>query len=185
MANALGPYYVQIKYHSLLAPHTMTIPTRDWDANQFDTWSGGPIDDVDMIENLVTEMLPFFDAGVSFDNWQVFRQLLPADDPEPISSGAFTGMTGTDTGGTWAGAVESIITVRTAGFNIAKLDLLDSISDNDFNPIIVPITRITNLIDEWFAVTNGWAGRDNTKPSTFLKMTKNLNQKLRKEYRYD
>lgn len=185
MANALGPYYIVIKYHSLLSNHTMTIPTKNWAGGDFDTWAGGIVADSTMIGDLVTLMLPFFDGGTTFDNWQIYKQLLPADVPQPVGQGFFTAMTGTDGGGSWAGATESIITARTTAFGIVKLDLLDSISDNDFTPITVPITRITNLFNEWSDPTNGWSGRDNAKPATFLKMTKNLNQALRKEYRYD
>jgi hypothetical protein len=186
MANALGPYYTVIRYHSLLAPHTMTLPLKGWNTSgDVDAWDGSVISAVTMITALLTLMLPFFDGGNHFDGATIFKQLLPSDDPAPVQDMNFTGLTGTDTGGTWAGAVELIITARTNLFGIARLTMLDAISDDDFNPILVPTTRIANLVNEWTADTNGWAGRDNGQPTTFLKETKNLNQRLRKEYRYD
>jgi hypothetical protein len=189
MANSLFPASVLIQYHSLLAPHSMMIPTKAHNPGAsfgtFDTWLGGTVDAQDMIEELVTVMLPFFDAGVTFDNWTIFEYADAVSPGDPVASAAFTAMVGTDAGATWAGAVETMLIARTDGFGLAKLVLLDSISDNDFNTVITPTTRYTNLIAKWFLDTNGWSGRDNTQPKTFLKATKNLNQKLRKEYHYD
>jgi hypothetical protein len=189
MANALGPYYVQINYHSPDAPHTMTIPTKAWNAGvgvgTFDIWSGGTIAADTMVEGLVTAMLPSFNAGVTFDNWIAYKQLLPSDDPQPLVSDNFTGMTGTDVGGSWAQAVELIITARSSLFGLCKLSLLDAISGDDYSPVIIMSGSLVTLTAEWFADSNGWAARDNGQPTTFLKMTKNLNQKLRKEYRLD
>lgn len=189
MGNSLFPASVLINYHSLLAPHTMMIPTKVHNPGAgfgtFDTWAAGTKDAQDMIEELVTLMLPFFDAGVTFDNWTIFEYPDAVSPGDPVASAAFSGMTGSDTGATWAGAVETMLIARTDGFGIAKLVLLDSISDNDFNPVLIPTTRYTNLIAEWFNTGNGWSGRDNAAPVTFLKATKNLNQKLRKEYHYD
>jgi hypothetical protein len=165
------------------------IPTKAWNtgagSGTFDTWLGGTIDAVDMIEALVTVMLPFFNSTVVFDNWVIFEYADAVSPGVPVVGDSFTGMDGTDTGGTWAGAVETMLIARTAGFGIAKLVLLDSISDDDFNPVLTPTTRYTNLITEWFDQDNGWSGRDNTRPNNFIKATKNLNQKLRKEYHYD
>jgi len=187
MANALGPYFVMINYHYILGPHTMTIPTKNWNsgagAGSFDTWAGGTVAADDMIEALVTLMLPFFDGNTTFDNWIIFRQLLPTDDPQPVRSGNFTGMVGTNGGGSWSAAVEVIITNRTDLFGIAKLDFLDAVSNDNYNPILAPSGALSALLLEWGLDLNGWSGRDKGRPSNFLTMTVNLNQKLRKTYR--
>lgn len=189
MANSLFPASVQINYHGLLAPHSMMIPTKVWNpgagSGTFDTWLGGTVSAATMVNDLVTLMLPFFDAGTVFDNFTIFEYADEDSPGSPVYSAAFSGKVGTDTSSSWSSAVETMIIARTDGFGLAKLVLLDSVSDNDFTPHIVPNTRETNLIAEWFDQTNGWSGRDNTRPTTFLKATLNLNQKLRKEYRYD
>jgi hypothetical protein len=186
MANALGPYYVIIRYHSADAPHTMTIPTRNWNTSgDFDTWAFTTIPATTMIPALVTLMLPFFNSDTQFDNATIFQQLLPTDDPQPVEDIQFSSMVGTNVSASWAQAVEVIIVARTQGFGIAKLDLLDAVSDNDFSPVTTLSGRYAALHAEWIDDNNGWSGRDNTKPSTFLKATINLNQKLRKEYRLD
>lgn len=187
--NFLGPYWVQINYHGAIAPHTMTIPTRNWNPGAsygtFDDWSSGTIAAETMIEALVTTFLPMYNADVTFDNFVIFKQLLPEDEPQPVMSKNMTGKTGTDVSASWAGAVETQIIVRTAAFGLAKLVLLDSVSYNDFNPMLTPSIEVAAVLAEWTADTNGWSGRDNSRPNIFLKATVNINQKLRKEYRLD
>jgi hypothetical protein len=188
MANALGPYFVRINYHSAWAPHTMTIPTRTWSpdggAGTFEDWSAGAIAADTMVLGLVTLMLPFFPGDVHFDNWTVFKQLAPSDDPQPMVSETFSGAVGSNVGGSWAPAVEVIIVARTSLFGLAKLDLLDACSEDNFTPILTASGALADLITEWFSSANAWAGRDNGQPNNFLKYTRNLNQKLRKEYRF-
>lgn len=187
MANALGPYFVQINYHYILGPHTMTLPTREWSpdggAGTFLNWVDFAIAGDTMVEGLVTDMLPFFDANTTFDNWTVFEQLDNDDLPTPLHSEVFSGMVGSNAGGSWSAAVETIITARTTDFGLAKLTLLDSISGDDFNPILTLAGALATLVGEWTITSNGWSGRDNARPNTFLKATLNLNDKLRKSYR--
>lgn len=189
MTNALGPYFVRANYHYILGPHTMTIPTNIWNPDggfgTFEAWdSGAPAADT-MIEDLVTLMLPFFDPNTVFDNWTIFKQLLPTDEPTPMMGANFTGMVGTNSGASWSAAVELIITARTTNFGIAKLDFLDGASGNNFNPITAFTGAIAAVVTEWSDPANAWRGRDNGRVNTFLKMTVNLNQKLRKTYRLD
>lgn len=189
MANFVGPYFVRINYHYVLGPHTMTIPTNVWSPDggvgTFADWSGGAVPADTMIGDLVTKFLPFFDTNTTFDNWTIFKQLLPADEPVPEMTGIFTGQVGTNTDTKWSAAVEQIVTVRTTNFGIAKLDFLDADSTNNFNPVRTMDTKLTNLMVQWGDLLNGWRGRDNGRPNSFLKMTTNLNQKLRKTYRLD
>lgn len=189
MANFIGPYWTRINYHSLLAPHTMQICTKNWSpgagTGDFDTWAAGTINATVMIEALVGMLLPFFNTGVIFDNWQIMKQLLPADVPIPVSGGNFSGFDGTEGSGGWAAATQLTITAHTVAFGLAKIVLLDCCSFNTFTPYLTPDTKITDLFIEWNDPTNGWAGRDNAQIGGFLKGTITLNEKLRKEYRYD
>jgi len=186
--NFLGPYWVQLNYTGY-SPHTMTLPTKNWNASgsvgTFDIWSGGTINALTMVQALVTKLLPLFNSDVSFNNYLVYKQLLPADDPQPVASEQFSGQIGTNTGGSWATAVEKIYIARTTAFGLCKLDLLDVCSEDNFNPVINPGVADQALITEWFDDGKGWSGRDNFQPNTFLKYTVNLNQKLRKVNRLD
>jgi hypothetical protein len=188
MANFLGPYWIQLNYTGY-APHTMTIPIKGWNPSgtigTVDIWSGGTENTLTMMSGFVTVLKPMFNADISFNNYLVYKQLLPADTPEPVSSQQFSGQIGTNAGGSWASAVEIIFIARTTAFGIVKLDLLDACSEDNFNPVISPATNPQLLIDYWFNDAHGFAGRDNAQPNTFLKYTVNLNQKLRKSYRLD
>jgi len=187
--NSLFPSSVQINYHGALAPHSMMIPTKQWNPGAgfgtFDTWLDGTVDAEDMITDLVTLMLPFFNSDTVFDNWIIYDYADEDSPGTPVESGNFTALDGSDESATWASAVEVQFLARTGGFGIAKLVLLDAVSDDSFFPIIAPTGRYSALFAEWSDTTNGWSGRDNTRPSTFMKATKNLNQALRKSYRYD
>jgi hypothetical protein len=189
MTNFLGPYFVRINYHYILGPHTMTIPTNVWSPDggvgTFATWDDGAAAADTMITELVTLMLPFFDVNTQFDNWTVFQWDAPNLEPIPRVAGAFTSLVGTASDGKWSAAVEQIITARTTNFGIAKLDFLDADSKNNFNPINAASGALLTLMAAWGALINGWRGRDNGRPDVFLKMTTNLNQKLRKTYRLD
>lgn len=186
--NFLGPYWVQLNYTGY-TPHTMTIPTKNWNPSgsvgTFDIWSGGTINALTMVNNLVTALLPLFNADISFDNYLVYKQLLPTDEPQPVASENFSGKIGTSSTCGWAAATERIFLARTTAFGLCKLSLLDSCTNDNYNPIRSPGAVDQALITEWFSDANGWSGRDNFQPNTFLKITTNLNQKLRKELRLD
>ncbi len=190
MANFLGPYYTRINYHSPFGIHTMTLPTRTWNPDggfgTFEAWdASAPAADV-MINALVDKLKVGFDTGTVFDNFTIFKQLLPADDPQPVMAGNITSGTGTDAGGSWSTAVEVIMVARTDAFGIAKLTLLDAVSFDSFSPILSLSSGLyLDMFNEWSDVSNAWSGRDNSRPATFLKLTTNINQALRKEYHYD
>jgi hypothetical protein len=187
--NFIGPYFVNIGYRSPLAPHSMTVPTKNWNPGgsfgTFDTWSGGTIQADDMIVNLITLMLPWYTALSTFDSAIIYKQLLPADTPQPVMSIGGLGLAGTGVHTGWAGATEIIFIARSSTFGIAKLVLLDSLTDGVFTPITAFTGDYAGLFGEWGLDANGWCARDNGQVISPLKVTKNLNQKLRKEYHYD
>jgi hypothetical protein len=167
----------------------MTLPTKNWNPSgsvgTFDIWSGGTINALTMVQGLVTKFLPLFNSDVSFNNYLVYKQLLPTDDIQPVASENFSGQIGTNTDGDWAKATERIFIARSTAFGLCKLDLLDVVATLGFAPVISPPTAEQALLTEWMSDSNGWSARDNAQPNTFLKYTTNLNQALRKAYRMD
>lgn len=189
MANFLGPYWVQLNYHGALAPHSHTLPIKNWNPSgtigTIDIWSGGTINALTMIDDLVDLLLPMYNADTAYDNYIIYKQLLPTDPIEPVSSQSFSGKVGTNPSPTWAAAVEKMFIARSSTFGLAKIVCLDAVSGGSFLPITSPGTPEQALLDEWMSDAKGWCARDNGQVQTFLKITLNLNQKLRKDYHYD
>lgn len=185
--HELGPYWVQINYHSADAPHTMTLPVKGWNAGTgagtFDIWAGGVIAVTTMLGNWVDLLCPLFNSDTQFDNFVVYRQLLPADLPNVVASSTFVAKIGTNTDASWAQAVEKIFTARTAAFNLCKISLLDCVSGDNFAPRTTFTADESALMAAWVNDNNAYCGRDNAQPQTTLKVTTNLNQALRKAYR--
>lgn len=188
MTNSLAPAFVQINYHSDVALHTMRIPTNNWSPvastnnhGQFDTWNAGDIDAEDMVEALVTLMLPLMPTSVTFDNWVIFTQADEDSDPLPQTGESFSAMVGS-AAASWYKAVQITISARTVNFNIAKLVLLDAASGGAFAPAfsLPGGSPLEALFNEWSDLDNGWSGRDNTRPNQFISSTATLNEKLRR-----
>lgn len=183
MPASPSPAFVRINYHSPFGFHTMQIPTLAWDSGNFATWAAGVVDDSTMIEDLVTLMLPFFPEGVIFDNWLIFSQPTPEDDPVPVAAGLFVLFEGTAALPGWTKAVQETITIRSTNFGVSKLVFLDAASGNSFEPITVPDGSMTALLNEIGDTSKGWSAQDNGRPATFIKLSKTLNEKLRRAYR--
>lgn len=183
MPASPAPAFVRINYHSPYGPHTMQVPTLAWSAGLFSTWASGTIDDDIMIGALVTTLLPFYPDDVTFDNWIVFSQPTPDDDPLPVDSGTFTGQDGTAVSPGWSKAVQLTMSVRSTNFGISKFVFLDAASGNNFDPIRTADSAMIALMTVITDTTNGWSAQDNGRPDTFIGLTKTLNEKLRRAYR--
>lgn len=187
MANSLFPAFVQINYHSVYAPHVMTIPTLEWtpDAGYglFETWAGGTIAADDMVEQLIDVMLPFFPASVGFDAFTIYTMASPTDQaiPRVFKTSAEVGSNGTPGN---SHAVQATWTFKTDEGGISKLVMLDMGNNNSFERVTQATVGVAGqaLIDEFTSDANGWAGRDNGQPTFFLQIAYTLNEKLRREY---
>lgn len=191
MAHSPGPFYVALEYtNSLFGPHRQIIPTLDWtdvaSANnhgQFDTWNPGGVDAQDMIEALVTLLLPFYNSDVAFNQWTIFHKPDPVGPSFPLQGDSFTAMVGTNVSATWAKAVQVTLNFRSDAFGAFKITALDAPADPDFDKVTIPLTRHTNLLAELADQDKGWKARDETRVETFLSQTVTLNEKLRRSYR--
>lgn len=185
--NSLFPAFVVIDYHSAYAPHKMTIPTKDWNPGagfgDFETWAGASIAADTMVEALVDVMKEFFPSTSSFDGWTVYTKT----DPDAIAiprAAKVLGVAGTAATTPPIKATQATWTAKTTAGGIAKFSMMDIAAPATFE-------RVTSggltadaiaFIDEWFASTNGWSGRDNTQPYFFLQLAYTMNEKLRREY---
>ncbi len=183
MPNSVGPSFFKCNYHSNAGPHSMEVPTLQWNiGNTFDTWNSGTVDDEDMITDYITALLPFFGADTEFDNALIYTVPAPDADPQPVQSYGFTGLVGSAASPGWTVAVQGTFTVRTHTFGLFKTVMLDMASGNSF----APSTALGGDALTFFNVISdkdrGFSGRDNGRPNVFIKFTKTLNEKLRRAY---
>jgi hypothetical protein len=185
--HSLAPAYVQIMYHSAYAPHVMTIPTKEWNPGtpygDFDTWSASSVPGDEMIEDLVTLMLPFFQPTVTFDSFTIFTKedaLAPAI---PRASKVLD-LDGTNIGAGEMKATQATWSAKTEAGGNAKIIMLDYYHGGDFDKIDFGGLGVDGsaFTAEWFNTAKGWAGRDNARPYFFQQISITLNEKLRREY---
>jgi len=188
----IGPSFIRLDSTSEFGPHSSFIPTLLWsddpstnDHGVFQTWNSGSIDAVDMIMDLLTALLDFFDSTTTFNNWTILSKP-DADSPAvPVQSDNFTGQVGTTAFTGWRQAVQRTISWRTTGFNIFKIVCLDVPVSNNFAKIST-LPGSGSLFDLDAVVTDGdhgFSGRDNNQPQSFISATHTLNEKLRRAYR--
>jgi hypothetical protein len=77
------------------------------------------------------------------------------------------------------------VNFRTSLFGKAKLVLLDFSALDDWSKVrtLPGSGALFDLVGEFTASTNGWQGQDNGQPTTFVSVTRTLNEKLRRSYR--
>jgi len=191
MANALDPAFVQLNYHSQYGVHTATIPTLQWNsvasagnAGQFETWGASDIDAKEMVEDLIDLMEPFYPTDVEYDGFTIFTMASAVAPALPVAGGILTNV-GTQAVPGFTQAVQTTIGWRTATFGLFKIVMLDSASGDDFSIIRNPSVDVSLLALHNYMIgnTHGWSGRDNARPTQFIKCTQTLNEKLRRSYR--
>lgn len=190
MENSLSPAFVKIDYHSAFGSHTMTIPTKDWNASPsvggagaFDDYVGGTVDADAMINALVDLFLPFFKADTTFDVYTIYTQASPTDPAFPVASKAI-GSVGTNATTTWSKAVQTTFSIRTDSFGQMKIVFLDAPSGGVFDKVSTfgASPEAVAVMAELADIANGWAGRDGGKPGVLTQIAYTLNEKLRREY---
>lgn len=191
MAASLFPSCVRINYHSAYAPHSQLIPTLQWNdvvstggAGTFDTHASGSIDADTMINDLADILSGILPDTASFDSYIIYNvdseteQLIPQVSKPMV-------IPGLDATPGWDKATQVTMNWRTLDISIFKIVLLDAATNNSFDKTLaLPGSGV--LFDTNALVTdmdNGWAGRDNTRPASFISQTVTLNDALRKRYR--
>jgi hypothetical protein len=189
MANGLFPSFVKLFYHSAYAPHVQTIPTKQWypgiaGLGFFNNWFELPVDASDMIDAFVAKEKVVMPPGTTFDYWEIWNYPDPDSLPQPVQTGTL-GVVGTSAGTGWSKAVEQTFLMRTTGFGLAKLVLLDVPTDNFFGKVAAAdfTTPYNDLVNIFMDENWAWSGRDNNRASIVKQATITLNEKLRRSYK--
>jgi len=193
MANSLFPAYIEYEYTTPFAPHSGILPlgfTPDFDPDplltSIETWDGGTISLHTMAANMINALSNYYDEGTSFTLYSVWTLETTTSDPVYRETSRFAPAIaggGSDIG--WSKATQLTHSFRTVDGGISKLVCLDAGSFENFDVQIDPTgsADLLAVIAEWTDEGNAWAGRDTTRPATFLQLSKTLNEKLRRAYR--
>lgn len=190
MPSSPAPASVQINYHSEFGVHSSRISTREWSPpsggftyGSFLSWSEVARDADDMVKDLTLVLAGIMPATVTFDNYTIFTQADEEADPLPVAGNSI-GQAGLEATPGWYKAVQTTISIRTTGFGLFKLVVLDSASNDNFDPVfgLAPSPALSDIFDQVADVGNAWSGRDNGRPNTVISQTKTLNEALRRSY---
>lgn len=189
--NSLSPAFVVISYHSAFGAHKMTIPTRTWfptsaggTLGTFLAWDTSTVDAEAMINALVDKLKVYALPSTVFDEAAVYTKATATAPSIPQGTAALT-QVGTSTATTPHKATSATFNFKTAGNGNAKLVLLDTPVNANFDPLL-PASFSSNdlaLQSEFVAPVNAWSGRDDTQPDHLRRITFDLNDRLQKLYK--
>jgi hypothetical protein len=183
--HSLFPGYVLFNYHSNIASHTMTLPTRNWNPvsvtgtmGSFEAWDSSTRDAEAMIDDLVTAFAAAYSSEVVFDRATIYQLASETDPPLPKAA-KIINVPGTFGTPGWFKAVQATYTLFDSAFETAKLVLLDFPSRNSFGTRPAgPLTEEQAILDEYVADTNAWSSRAGFQPQNLRTMRLNINDVL-------
>lgn len=183
-AFSLWPSFVRIFYHSKYAPHTMTIPTRTWQAGanqgEFVTHNAGTVDADTMVNELVDQLAAnYYGANDAFDNYVIYNYPDVSEPPVPVAGNTLA-VPGSGTVTAYQEDAQLTIIWRTTLFHIFKLTLMDAEPGASFRDDVSFGSPESLLHDIVTNPDNGWAGRDGYRPNTFVKVRRTINDRLHK-----
>lgn len=193
MANSLYPAYINLEYTTSFGPHNAILPLRDTpifdddpELTTVENWDGAQMPLSDMVVTLVTALAEYFLPADAFTSYTVWTLATPTSDPVFAQTLRFDPpIVGTGATIGWQKATQLTHTFRTDLGGVSKLVMLDAGSFNAWNKQVDPTgsADLLAVIAAWTDNANAFAGRDGGRPSTFMQLTKTLNEKLRRAYR--
>jgi len=185
--NSLSPAYIVINYHSPFGAHKMTLPTREYaigtPTGTFLSWAGPTVDALDMVNDFVDLIAPFFPATVSFDFYEVFTKADATAD-SVFAEATTLSQVGTSASGGWAKASEAVFSLKTLANGEYKVALLDFDSGDGWDKITFAGLAGASLafVNYLLGGTHAFSGRDDNRPGTFRQISYGLNAALRRKY---
>jgi hypothetical protein len=189
--NSRSPAFVILDYHTPYAPHKQQFCINNWfpvssghDMGTVTAHDASTADLKAMIDDLLGTMSVFALPDTVWDLATVFTQAAPTGPAFPQASYVPT-QVGTSVGAAPRKATEITVVMHTVAFGICKMVLLDVPVNTNFEQKLPgDFSSADNaFIAEFGDPVKGWVGQDGSKPNAGIRITYNLNQKLRKEYR--
>jgi hypothetical protein len=147
------------------------------------TWNGGVIPAIDMIEDLIALFVPFFLPSYNFDFYTIYTMASPTAEPVPVFTDSLNNP-GTSIETEWAKAVQTTFSFGTEAFGQAKLIFLDAPAAAGFDKILSfgASAEALAILDMLKDEDRGWQARDQSRITVLKQITYTLNEKLRREF---
>lgn len=190
MEHDLSPAFVVVRYHSPYGTHNQTLPTRAWNAGigtngkgGYLNWDEEPVDADDMISAFVTLESVMQPSTVVWDSYTIYTKEDADSSALPVTSGVL-GIPGTSSLGGWFAAVTHTFNMIDTDFFRVKLVLIEASSGGDFGRVLPADFTVPqeDVIANFTDTDMAWASRAGFRPYRCDNITKDLNDKLRKEY---
>lgn len=189
--DKLYPAFVKIEYTSAFAPHVMTRPTLAWsgsglgDPGSFDTHDGVGIAGDVMVESFIDIMMNLYYTNAQSIAYTIYNVPTVGADPQPVfgknyaAPGTVT-IVPSDDYQAWVDTLQ----FRTAAFGLARVNLIEAQRAGFQGKQTAALTGANlALSNEFTAASNGWAGRDNSRPMVYMSSIWKPNDRLIRQYR--
>ncbi len=188
--HSLFPAFVRIYYESQFAPHTMTIPTREWidpsnpaDEGSYENWDTTTQEADTMINSLVDLLEPLAPDDVVWTRAEIYT--LADEDADPVLKRIIPlTQVGSNAAVAQAEATQHTYTIYdTAGeiFKFVYFDFQVSAWDKISSLAGLSAAQIS-LVGELTSDANAWSSRAGNQPIAFSQLARKLNDHLRKKY---
>lgn len=188
--NALYPGYIQINYTTTKAAHSMRLPTREWNGGVganggYTAWDGNPVTVEDMVEDFVDAVKASCPAGHTFVDYTAYTIAAPTGESAVPVYQAALGVAGTAVG-VGVDAAVATFSFKTTAFGDSRVVLADITPNTNFKPR-APLSFNVNdlaIAAEFGSTARAWSGRDGTRPAVLRRVVFDLNDGLRRAYKY-
>lgn len=189
--HSRSPAFIVIDSHSAFAPHKSQFciadffpPSSGHLLGTATAHDGTIVDLINCVDQLLGVISVVYLPSTIFDLATVYTQALAVGPAFPQASYVPTQVGVSASDGPHK-ATETTFVFRTSAFNIAKMVMLDTPVPGNFDQIPVGSWGAPQnaILAEFGALNNPWTGLDGNRPAQGVRITYNMNQKLRKEYR--
>lgn len=180
--------YIKIFYTTAFGVHSHTVPCRPivtvglGDPGSVETWGGDDTGPDTMAKALIDKLMEVVPATTSYNKYVLYKwqpaefYYAPFFEESYGGAGTAVGLSGQ------AKANQNTLSIRTAGFSLLKLVLLDRPNNNTWgNQSPVP-SDYAEVVEQLTSPDQAWSGRDNTRPVSATNVTISQNKRLRRKY---
>jgi len=191
--GTLAPAYFELNYHSAFGNHKAQIGTKEWfptnitgNLGSYESWLAGPVDAEEMIQTYADNMMAFYPDTAGTDFATIWTKASPTAPALPQRSFPIVSP-GTSISTNWSKAVQFQWIIRGDDFSLMKLYFLDPIIGGSWDALsdLSGSAPSQAVVDHVIDDNQAFMTRKDGNPTSFVKVTYKLNDKLRHEYGMD